>query len=225
MGRMVHAPLKQRIYDELVRMIVSGEVGLGDQLDELSIAERLGVSRTPLREAIGQLVRDGLLEYRPYKGCSVRSFTPKEIDDLYAVRKAMESLGVRLAVARLKEGDVAAIKAVLDATVTALEAGDLEGYATHDRRFHDLVARLADNRTLVETLDRLSLQIQLCRVVANQAPDVVERTAKERQALLEAFTARDADRAAALMEEHIEGVRGAVMAKLRVGEHDDEAAA
>lgn len=207
--------LRDRIYDEVVRRIVSGELRQGEQIDERVMSERLSVSRTPLREALGALARDGFVETRPYRGAFVREFSAHEINDIFEVRKALECLAIRLAVAQMTDADVAAIRTILDGAVDALYRGDLNAYAACDREFHDSIARLSGNHVIVDTLNRLGLQIQACRVMANLQSGVPERTAEERTAILRALESRDPDRASALMGEHISGVQRSVMEKLQ----------
>ncbi len=216
-----HLTLRERLQEELVRMIVSGELPAGAPIDERMMIARLSASRTPFREAIGTLEKQGLVEIRPYRGFFVRRLSLKEVKDLYDLRKALESFAVRLAVARVTEADIAALAAVLDAAVKALHDEDMAAYAAHDRRFHEMIAELSDNHALIDTLQRLSLQIQICRVMANQSRDLAERAATERDQILDAFRQRDAERAASLMAEHISDVQQAVIARLAADAADD----
>jgi DNA-binding GntR family transcriptional regulator len=85
-----HLTLRERIYEEIVRMIVSGELPSGTPLDEKALTEKLQVSRTPFREALGTLAKEGLIEIIPYRGFYVRSFSRKEVEDLYELRKTLE---------------------------------------------------------------------------------------------------------------------------------------
>lgn len=202
-----HQTLTWRVYQDIVRLISSGRLAAGSRLDEQQLADELGVSRTPLREAITRLVQDGLIENRPYRGNFVRKFTAKEVFDLYEVRKELESMAVRLAIPHLTEEAVAQLRTVLAEIESALEVGDLEAYGLADQQFHDAVAQLSGNRTLISMLNQLRGQIQLIRSMANQNPDVVEITAIERPEIVDAMALGDADRAAQLMAEHIELVR------------------
>jgi DNA-binding GntR family transcriptional regulator len=211
MSKLERHTLNQRVYFRLQKMLLQGEIAPGTQLDERELAERMGVSRTPLREAIAHLVKEGIVEYRPYRGNFARTFTVQEVNDLYTVRRALESLAVRLAIPKLSQEDIERIGAILDKVHDALERGDMEMYSEADGRFHHTIIQLTRNQTLIEVLDRLGSQIQMVRAYANRDPRVVERTHRERPLILAALAARDADAAAALMEEHIDGVRRAVI--------------
>jgi DNA-binding GntR family transcriptional regulator len=214
MAKLNRDTLNQRVYSQLREMILSGTLEGGTQIEERQLAEEMGVSRTPLREAIGQLSNEGIIEYRPYRGNYVRTFTAKQVNDLYQVRMALESLAMRLAIPKLSQEHIHKIRLILDDVQRALHNEDMDGYNEADRRFHKAILDISGNETLKEALGRLSAQIQMVRVIANQDHDVVESTARERPQILAALEARDADEAARLMEQHIDGVRRAVVSQL-----------
>jgi DNA-binding GntR family transcriptional regulator len=203
--------VNQRAYVKLRQLIVSGSIALGTRLDERDLAAKMGISRTPLREAIGKLVKEGVIEHRPYQGNFVRTFDAKQVSGLYEARKALEVLAIRLAVRRLSESDITMLAEILEDVDRALDESDLERFGEADRRFHASIARLSDNETLVDLLDRLDLQVQIVRSIANRDPDVVERTTGERKRVLTALRSRHEDAAAKFMEAHIEGVRNSVV--------------
>ena len=159
-------------------------------------------------------MKDGLVEHRPYRGNFVRLFTAKEVFDLYEVRKGLESMAVRLAIPHLTDETVAELKGILGEIDSALEAGDLEAYGLADKRFHDRIAELSGNETLISILAHLSAQVQLIRTMANQDPSVVEITAMERPGIVDAMVAGDVAGAMHLMEEHIELVQRNTTARI-----------
>jgi DNA-binding GntR family transcriptional regulator len=208
-----HLTFRERIYEEIVRMIVSGELPSGAPLDEKSLIERLNVSRTPFREALGTLAKEGLIEIRPYRGFFVRSFSKKETNDLYELRKRLECFAVELAVPNMSDRHIEQFDRMLNRAVTARQNGDMEAYGEADREFHETIAQLSDNAALIETLARLSLQIQLGRRIANESRTLVDDAARERDAILFAFRRRDVAAAAALMHAHISDVQATVLAR------------
>lgn len=219
MAGLQYQTLNQQVYSRLQEMIRSGSLRLGEQLDERTLASDLEVSRTPVREAIGQLVREGVVEYRPYRGNYIRKFTVKQVNDLFLVRAALEALAVRLAMPKISQEVVDKLRHILDNVHEALERNDMAAYSNADRAFHDALIHLTGNETLISSLDRLGFQIQMIRTIANRDPHVVERTHQERPRILAALEARDAELAARLMEEHIDGVRQAVIAQLEEIDH------
>jgi DNA-binding GntR family transcriptional regulator len=210
-----HLTLRERIYEEIVRMIVSGELPSGTPLDEKALTEKLQVSRTPFREALGTLAKEGLIEIKPYRGFYVRSFSRKEVDDLYELRKTLECFAVQLAVPNMSDRHIATFERILDDAVTALQAGDLTTYGARDRVFHETIAELSGNAALIETLNRLALQIQIGRTIANESKEFAQRAAQERDDILAAFRTRDIARASALMAAHIADVQTAVLERFR----------
>jgi len=214
MSKQSAKPLNQQVYERLLSAILNSKLTSSTQLDERVLAREYGISRTPIRSAISQLVSQGLVEYFPYRGNFVRHWTKKEINDLFDVRTALEILAIELAIPKLSNEDLVKIEHILQEVDEAYEAGDLDGFGRADGRFHNFIATLTKNETLIEMLDRISLQVQMVRTLANQDPWVVERTAEERPHILAALKARDASAAKELMRSHIEGVRSAVLDQL-----------
>ena len=214
MSKLVHNTLNQKVYVRLRKMITDGELAVGSQIEERVVAKKMGVSRTPLREAISQLHKEGIIEYRPYRGNYVRAFTTKEVSDLYQVRIALETLAIRLAIPKLSQEHIEHIQGILNDVQDALDRDDVAGYSEADHRFHKFVVEITGNATLLELLDQLSAQIQIMRNMANHDPKVVLRTSIERPKILAALQARNADLAAELMAVHIEGVRQALVSQI-----------
>jgi DNA-binding GntR family transcriptional regulator len=214
--------LNHSIYESLREMIASGLLVTGSRIDERAISEQLGVSRTPLREAIAKLAKEGLVEQRPYRGNFVRAFSPRQVNDLYETRMVLEGLATRRAVTNLTDEGLAELTQILDDIQAALAQRDMAAFSVADQRFHSTIARFSGNETVIESLERLRAQVQLVRMAANRDPDLVERTARERPAILAALRERDADRAARLMEEHIDGVRRSVLKQLELSAADPE---
>jgi DNA-binding GntR family transcriptional regulator len=207
--------LNRQVYREVLRQLLDGEIPLGSQLDERTLAAQIGVSRTPVREAIIQLVREGLVDYYPYRGHFVKMWTPKEVNDLFEVRKVLEALAVRLAVRKLSQDDLDELREIVNDVQDALRHADIEGFSEADRLFHNTITQKTGNQTLIDALDRLACQIQVIRTIANRAPDLVERMLNEWPRILAALEARDAECSAQLMLEHIEDARKTVVGHLQ----------
>jgi DNA-binding GntR family transcriptional regulator len=207
--------LNRQVYRELLRQLLDGEIALGTQLDERTLAAQLGVSRTPVREAIIQLVREGLVDYFPYRGHFVKMWTPKEVNDLFEVRKVLEALAVRLAVRKLSQEDIEELHTIVSEIQDTLRRGDIDGFSDADRMFHNTIIQKTGNQTLIDGLDRLDCQIQVIRTIANRAPDLVERMLHEWPQILAALDARNAERSVELMLVHIEDARKTVVGHLQ----------
>jgi DNA-binding GntR family transcriptional regulator len=212
-GSLGHRPVNQQVYFHILNLVLSGTLAPGSRLDEQSLAATMGVSRTPLREAIGRLVEKGLVEYRPYQGNFVRTFTAEEVSGIYQVRRSLEELAIRSATARMTPERLAEIRGILHDLARAMERGDVDAVGEADRRFHATIARFSGNATLIAFLADLDHQVQIIRSLANRNPEVVQRTALQRPQILAALEAGDADAAARLLGEHIEFVRQTVVAE------------
>lgn len=206
--------VNQLAHERLSALIFAGVLSSGERLDERLLAERMGISRTPLREAIGQLANAGIVEHRPYQGNFVRTFTRKQVHDLYEVRIALEVLAVRLAASNLPGDGLAELADTVTRCRRALDENDIEAFEETDRDFHATILKFARNETLADSLKRLGLHIQLVRHLANREPDLPEHTMHEREAIVAAFERGDTDAAVETMKAHIRGVQDAVVSQL-----------
>jgi len=213
-GKLTKLPMKQEVYNYLLQAIMRGELEPGKQLDEKEISETLGVSRTPLREAVNRLAQEGIVVEIPYRGNFVRKFTTREVIDLYEVRKTLEMMAIRQAVQRMSDEEAAAIAALVTQTAKAQESGDLEAYGRLDAEFHDKIARCSGNQMLIQLLGSMSAQINIIRHMANGSDKVAKKAQFDREHMLTAIASRDAEAAARFMEEHISRVMEEVVSRL-----------
>jgi DNA-binding GntR family transcriptional regulator len=211
--------LRERIYEEVVHLILSGELPSGGWVDEKRVIERLRVSRTPFREAIGMLAKGGLVEINPYRGFYVRSFSRNDTADLYELYKRLESFAVELAIPRMSEDDIRRVENILIEAGAALQRGDAKTYATRDREFYEKIALQSENSALIEALARVAPQIQLCGSIASVNPEFAKRAAHGYDDTIQAFKARDIPRAAFLVRGRISHTQEAIL-----GSFPDEAA-
>jgi DNA-binding GntR family transcriptional regulator len=205
--------LRERIYEEIVHLILSGQLPSGGWVDEKQVIDRLRVSRTPFREAIGILAKGGLVEIKPYRGFYVRSFSRNETADLYELFKRLECFAVELAVPQMSDRDIEGFENILTEAVAALRRGDIETYAARDREFYEDIAKQSGNSALIEALARFALQIQLCGTIANASREFAERSAHGGDDIIQAFKARDTPRAAFLVRGRISCTQEAILAR------------
>jgi DNA-binding GntR family transcriptional regulator len=206
-------PLRERIYEEVVRLILAGELPSGGWVDEKRVIDRLRVSRTPFREAIGILAKGGLVEIRPYRGYYVRSFSGSETADLYELFKRLECFAVELAVPQMSDRDIKGLENILMEADSALQRGDAKTFAMRDREFYENIAEQSGNSALIEALARVALQIQLCGTITSVNPEFAERAAHRYDDIIQAFKARDARRAAFLVRGRISHTQEVVLAR------------
>jgi DNA-binding GntR family transcriptional regulator len=206
--------LNETTYNRIWDLILSGELELGARLDERDLAERLNVSRTPIREAINRLVQDRVVVREAYRGNYVAALNSEEVSDVYIVRKELEGLAMRLALPRMSDLDLQYCSDLVKRGDEALKAGDLDAYGRRDKELHEFIIEKSDNQSLKHVLQSLSREIQLVRTIGNKKPTIAKEAASARHALLKAMLKRDSETAAALLEQHIEEVRLSVLGEL-----------
>jgi DNA-binding GntR family transcriptional regulator len=202
--RLENRTLRERVFEHLRDEILSGELPAGTELHEVGLAASLGVSRGPLREALGRLAAEGLVTITPRRGAVVTKLTRQEFVEAYQLREALESLAVRLAVPRLTEEDRRRLHELSDEMIRAARDEDAQAFFEANRQFH-LIFVVASGNGRLREMHRL-LIAQMARLLARsqQLRGGLEQSVAEHQAILGAVDAGDAERAARLLEEHIE---------------------
>jgi len=201
---------------ELERRILSGELAPGDKLNEEDIAGRLNVSRGPVREAFRALESAGLLRMEKNRGVFVRQVSLAEADEIYEVRAGLDELIGRLLAERIRAPEVAELRELLKKMQQAAKARDVEAYHPLNVRFHDRMAELAGNRTLLATYRRLVNELHLYRrETLDRGADSFPISTREHAEIVDALARRDADRAARLLYEHAMESRERLHAALR----------
>ena len=195
--------LRERIYEEVVHLILSGELPRGGWVDEKQVTDKLRVSRTPFREAISILAKGGLIEIKPYRGFYVRSFSRDETADLYELYKRLECFAVELAVPQMSDCDIRRFENILLEAMVALQRGDMKTYAMREREVYETIAEQSGNSALIEALRQFGLQIQLPGAISGVNGEFAERAANGYVDIIEAFKAADTPRAAFLVRAHI----------------------
>lgn len=205
-----------RVYEQLKAMTVAYGFRPGERINEGRIAGRLGVSRTPLREALNRLKTEGFLRFTPGKGFFCRELDPHEIFQLYELRKALEIAAVPLAVARARDDEIAALAAFLDAT--GPESGDrtTAELTDLDETFHHRLMALARNDEMLRVIDNVNARIRFVRWI-DMGAGGRPATQAEHRAVVAALAARDAPAAAAVLEGHIDRRLDQITAAIREG--------
>ncbi|MEO6082469.1 MAG: GntR family transcriptional regulator [Umezawaea sp.] len=195
------------VYDEVRGLIVLGAYPAGQPVTELELSERLGVSRTPVREALRRLESDGLVR-AARRGVTVVELDAKALRDVYLVRASLEALTAELAARRQRDGELspaglARLAEHADLADQATRQGDLVAGVRHNRAFHQYVATLADNPAALEVLDRIWDQITVSTRASLTAPARPILVDDEHRRLIEAITDGDPQEAAAHARDHV----------------------
>ncbi|WP_371346029.1 GntR family transcriptional regulator [Ancylobacter sp. IITR112] len=192
-----------RLREALEDDIVAGRLRPGQRLDEVSLAERFGVSRTPIREALIQLAASGLVEMRPRRGAFVTLLGPRELVESFELMAEIEASCARLAAQRLGPTDRAAITEAHIACQAAVAAGDDDAYYPANARFHVAIYAATGNRVLRAEAVRLQTALQPYRRLQLKVPRRIANSLAEHEAILAALLAGDGAAAAACIRAHV----------------------
>jgi DNA-binding GntR family transcriptional regulator len=198
-----HRTLWQRVHEHLREEIISGRVVPGTELHEAALARSLGVSRGPIREALGRLATEGLVAIRPRRGAVVRALSNEEFIEAYQVREALEMMAVRLAVPRLTAEDQVAMERLIEEMASRGEAEDVQGFFEANTEFHQRFFEVAGNQMLSELYRQLRGQIDRHRLRSLELRGNLRRSVEEHRAILSAARMGDVERAVQLASDHI----------------------
>lgn len=191
------------VHTRMRNLILNGDLKPGEPISQVLIAQQLGVSRTPLREAIRMLQREGLVDGEHNKRMVVAPFSVEDMEELYALRVTVEALGVRLTVPQLSEEELATLDGKLTQMAYFAEREDYTRYAVPHAEFHQGIVSYSGAR-VVTLLGQLSDHCERYRRLhTTRAPRAWEQGAAEHRAILDACIARDADAAAVRLAEHL----------------------
>lgn len=208
-------PSPERVGDTVYRAIRDAILGRrlrpGDSLSVPDLARKLGVSRSPVRDAVLQLVAEGLAWEEPRKGASVARLGADDLDEVHEVRESLEGLAARLCASRISPEELSGLMRVLDDQAEAVARGDGDAYRETDRRFHEKIARSCGNGRLERFLGALHGQMRVALRIAAASREHIEKGHREHRAVLDAIEARDAGRAEELMRAHIARTRTQAM--------------
>ncbi len=202
--KLENRTLRQQVADYLRDEILSARLAPGAELGEVALARSLGISRGPLREALGQLAAEGLVTIVPRRGAVVKRLTRQEFIDAYEVREALESLAIKLAVPRLSVADKAELHRMCEQMERAATPGDWDRFFEFNRQFHARLVHASGNSKLEEVHSQLVAQMGRLMRQSVELRGGFEQSAAEHRAILAAVDAGDPERAAQLLEEHIE---------------------
>jgi DNA-binding GntR family transcriptional regulator len=201
-----HSALSQsELYSALVGKIMSGEYSAGQRLVEADIARTFKTSRTPVREVLLALAKDGLIERTRNCGARVKVFTPDDIEEIYDIRRSLECLSVRLATSKLPLNQLLDLERRLDAlNNTTPGPGWNQKQHVIDQELHRLIQAHCGNRRLIDQLENISLLINSLRSMSRRKVDHMRGAGQEHIAIIRALLQRDSESAERRMWEHIE---------------------
>ncbi|GMQ64725.1 GntR family transcriptional regulator [Vallitalea maricola] len=198
-----YLPLRDVVFNTLREAILKGELVAGERLMEKQLAERMGVSRTPIREAIRKLELEGLVVMIPRKGAEVAKITHKDIKDVLEVRAALEELAVKIACEKMSEESFVDLKRTTHNFQTACEEHDIEQIIKKDVEFHDIIFNSTENEKLIQIINNLREQIYRYRVEYIRKVADFGILVKEHDLIVKSIENRDVDEARKIALQHI----------------------
>jgi len=209
-----YKPLRDVVFETLRDAIIKQVLKPGERLMEIQLADEMGVSRTPVREAIRKLELEGLVVMVPRKGAYVAGVSMKDIHEVYEVRAALEMLAVSLAAERITDEELDALeRQVLRESEAEANADEhsLDNIIYIDSSFHDIIYQAAHNQRLVQFVNILQEQLQRFRAASLSRPGRSKTALDEHKQIVEALAERNGELAAKLAKEHIENAENAMI--------------
>lgn len=199
-----YLPLRDVVFQTLREAILRGDLKPGERLMELQLAAQLGVSRTPIREAIRMLEQEGLAVTMPRKGAEVAKMTLKGMEDVLEIRGALDELACQLACERIREEELITLKTCMHEFEASLQTRDVKQIAEADVKFHDVIYEATRNPKLVNMLNNLREQVYRYRVEYLKDVETHPILIKEHEAIYHALCNRDQEAALLAIRVHVE---------------------
>ncbi len=199
-----YKPLRDVVFENLRTAILEGNLKAGQRLMEVQLAEQLGVSRTPIREAIRKLELEGLVVMLPRKGAYVANMSFKDLIDVLEIRASLEGLAASLATERLREEDISELERVAKEFETSVREANIDNVLKKDVEFHEKIFLMANNKKLYQLITSLWEQVHRFRVTYVSNYDASLSLVDEHNRILEAIKSGDCELAKKYATEHIE---------------------
>ena len=209
-------PLRDVVFNTLRQAILTGELKPGERLMEIHLANKLGVSRTPIREAIRKLELEGLVTMIPRRGAEVAQITEKSLQDVLEVRRSLDALCAELACARISDEEVESLNAACKAFEEATLKGDVREIAAADVALHDIIIQATGNKRLVQLVNNLAEQMYRYRFEYIKDKSVYPRLIEEHRVMYNAIRGKDGKTAAKVAVTHIDNQMEAIARQLNL---------
>ncbi len=208
-------PLRDAVFNTLRQQILTGELKPGERLMEIHLADKLGVSRTPIREAIRKLELEGLVTMIPRRGAEVAQMTERSLKDVMEVRRALDVLSADLACERITDEEVGELKEACKRFEQAVQQGDFKQIATEDVHLHDIIVQATGNKRLMVLINQLAEQMYRYRFEYIKDLEQHKVLVEEHAAIFDAISSRNRDAAKEAARIHIDNQEKAVMRQIR----------
>ncbi len=214
-----HKPLREIVYEELKRQIMVGEIAPGTRMMEVELADEMGVSRTPVREAIRKLEKEGLVSIELRRGAYASDISIKDMVDVLEVRQDLEGMAAALASVRITEEEKENLEKIVQDYTDAVEAGKISEIIKHDEAFHKYIVSISGNKTLVQMVSQVQDLALRFRYIYYDDFSRFKNQPLEHHRIVDAIFAADADLARAEAESHLAKLKDFV---IKTGEKRDK---
>lgn len=211
-----YLPLRDVVFNTLREAILKGDLEPGERLMEIKLANQLGVSRTPIREAIRKLELEGLVVMMPRRGAEVACITEKDLKDVLEVRTSLEELAAELACERITQEELKELSLALDQFYKVIQGSDIAEIAACDVRFHDIIFAATKNIRLTQILNNLREQMYRYRFEYLKDTTTHERLYDEHKMIYQALCDRNKEQALQLIKAHIYNQEMSVIRQIRL---------
>lgn len=202
-GPIRRTALHDTLVSHLRDMIIEGDLSPGTRLHEGQLGEQLGVSRTPLREAIKYLASEGLVELVPSRGAVVKRFSGKDVRDMLTVLQTLEELAGKLACEAASDAGIAEVRALHDDMVARYKAGDRLQYYKLNQQIHSAIVQLAANAALADMHGVLQTRLKRIRFIGHEGPEKWAAAVAEHEEMIVALEARDKAKLSEVLGRHL----------------------
>ena len=209
-----YKPLREVVYETLREAIRNGSLTPGERLMEIQLAEELGVSRTPVREAIRKLELERFVVMLPRRGTYVANLSLKDINEVFEIRAALDGLAAGLAAERITEEELEQMERLLVEIADCIEQHNNQKIVEADEAFHDILYRASRNERLVGIICNLREQFARFRSVSIKYPGRLQNTLEEHRQLVEAIAQRNPEAAQQKAREHIENAEQTLLLEM-----------
>lgn len=218
-----YLPLRDVVFNTLREAILKGELKPGERLMELQLAAKLGVSRTPIREAIRMLEQEGLAVTIPRKGAEVAKMTEKDMEDVLQIREALDELAAKIACEQISEEQLEELVATMHEFEESTKTDNVKKIAEADVKFHDIIYQSTGNPKLVNMLNNLREQMYRYRVEYLKEEQTRNLLVSEHEELVKAIREGDVQKAQDISFHHLENQRKAIIRTIRAENEAKEA--
>lgn len=206
---------KEKSYKGIKQAIILYKVKPGEPLVEKQIADKLGVSRTPVREALKKLKSEGLVKIIYRKGAFVAEISSRDIEEIFLLREVLECTAIKIAISRIKEEDLIEIESTFNSINNDIKKKYYKNVLYADIKFHNFIVDSSGNRRLCQFIEILNDQIYRLRYLSATVPGRLSKSLQEHKGILEALKKRDKDLAEQRLRQHIRNIKNNILNMLQ----------